>query len=93
MRLLSFSMSSSVVSSVVHSAPVAGEGRIRTGLLVGEEVIDLTHPQVGLPADMCELLGADFVPPKWLRAGDVVRIEIEPMGVLENPVVDEDRHR
>jgi 2-keto-4-pentenoate hydratase/2-oxohepta-3-ene-1,7-dioic acid hydratase in catechol pathway len=25
-------------------------------------------------------------PPRWLRAGDVVRIEIEGLGALENPV-------
>ena len=28
-------------------------------------------------------------PPQWLRAGDVVRIEIEAVGMLENPVVDD----
>jgi len=28
-------------------------------------------------------------PPKLLRAGDVVRIEIEEIGALENPVIDE----
>lgn len=28
-------------------------------------------------------------PPRWLRPGDIVRIEIEGIGVLENPVVAE----
>jgi 2-keto-4-pentenoate hydratase/2-oxohepta-3-ene-1,7-dioic acid hydratase in catechol pathway len=28
-------------------------------------------------------------PQRWLRAGDVVRIEIDGVGVLENPVIDE----
>jgi 2-keto-4-pentenoate hydratase/2-oxohepta-3-ene-1,7-dioic acid hydratase in catechol pathway len=28
-------------------------------------------------------------PPAWLRAGDTVRVEIEGIGALENPVVDE----
>jgi len=28
-------------------------------------------------------------PPRWLRPGDVVRIEIERLGVLENPVIAE----
>ena len=32
-------------------------------------------------------VGAGFQPPKWLSDGDVVRIEIEGIGVLENPVV------
>jgi len=27
-------------------------------------------------------------PPAWLRAGDTVRIEIEGIGALENPVID-----
>ena len=32
-------------------------------------------------------VGASFDPPRWLLHGDVVRIEIERVGVLENPVV------
>jgi 2-keto-4-pentenoate hydratase/2-oxohepta-3-ene-1,7-dioic acid hydratase in catechol pathway len=28
-------------------------------------------------------------PPKWLRAGDRVRVEVERIGALENPVIDE----
>jgi 2-keto-4-pentenoate hydratase/2-oxohepta-3-ene-1,7-dioic acid hydratase in catechol pathway len=34
-------------------------------------------------------VGAVMKPPKFLRAGDVVRIEIEGLGALENPVVSE----
>ncbi len=30
-----------------------------------------------------------FDPPKWLVPGDTVRIEIEKLGALENPVIDE----
>ncbi len=33
--------------------------------------------------------GASLTPPVFLRAGDVVKIEIERIGVLENPVVAE----
>lgn len=33
-------------------------------------------------------VGASFDPPKWLLAGDSVRIEIEGIGILENPVID-----
>lgn len=33
-------------------------GRVRTGVVAGEEVVDLTDPAVGLPGDMTELLGA-----------------------------------
>ena len=39
----------------------------------------------GTPAGV----GASFDPPKWLVAGDRVRIEVESVGVLENPVIDE----
>ena len=38
----------------------------------------------GTPAGV----GASFDPPRWLVAGDVVRIDIEGIGVLANPVVD-----
>jgi acylpyruvate hydrolase len=34
-------------------------------------------------------IGAARTPPRWLRTGDVVRIEIDGIGVLENPVVVE----
>lgn len=30
-----------------------------------------------------------FKPAKWLVAGDVVRVEIEKLGAIENPVIDE----
>ncbi|HLW45991.1 MAG TPA: fumarylacetoacetate hydrolase family protein [Acidimicrobiales bacterium] len=33
-------------------------------------------------------VGAGLRPPRWLKAGDEVRIEIERVGVLENRVVD-----
>ena len=36
----------------------------------------------GTPAGV----GIGFNPPKYLRPGDVVRIEIAGIGVLENPV-------
>jgi len=34
-------------------------------------------------------IGAARTPPRWLRPGDVVRVEIEKVGVLENPVIAE----
>lgn len=34
-------------------------------------------------------VGFTRTPPRWLRAGETVRIEIEKIGVLENPVVAE----
>jgi 2-keto-4-pentenoate hydratase/2-oxohepta-3-ene-1,7-dioic acid hydratase in catechol pathway len=32
-------------------------------------------------------VGIGFTPPKYLKAGDTVRVEIEGIGVLENPVI------
>ena len=34
-------------------------------------------------------VAAAFKPPKWLKAGDVVKIEIEGIGSIENRVIDE----
>jgi 2-keto-4-pentenoate hydratase/2-oxohepta-3-ene-1,7-dioic acid hydratase in catechol pathway len=39
----------------------------------------------GTPAGV----GIAFKPPKLLKAGDVVRIEIEGIGTLQNEVIDE----
>jgi 2-keto-4-pentenoate hydratase/2-oxohepta-3-ene-1,7-dioic acid hydratase in catechol pathway len=33
--------------------------------------------------------GARFDPPKWLKAGDTVEVEVEGVGILRNPVIDE----
>jgi 2-keto-4-pentenoate hydratase/2-oxohepta-3-ene-1,7-dioic acid hydratase in catechol pathway len=33
--------------------------------------------------------GARFDPPRWLKPGDVVEIEVPEIGVLRNTVVDE----
>jgi 2-keto-4-pentenoate hydratase/2-oxohepta-3-ene-1,7-dioic acid hydratase in catechol pathway len=35
-------------------------------------------------------VGARRKPPVWMRAGDVVEIEVDRIGVLRNPIVDED---
>ncbi len=39
----------------------------------------------GTPAGV----GAAMKPPQFMKSGDIVRVEIEGLGVLENPVVDE----
>ena len=33
--------------------------------------------------------GARFDPPRWLAPGDRVEVEVEGIGTLSNPVVDE----
>jgi 2-keto-4-pentenoate hydratase/2-oxohepta-3-ene-1,7-dioic acid hydratase in catechol pathway len=37
----------------------------------------------------CSGVGAFHTPPLWLKAGDVVRIEFDRIGAIENPVIDE----
>ena len=45
------------------------EEGLRTGLVVGDEIVDLTDPSVGLPADMAALLGlGDDAAPALRRA-------------------------
>jgi 2-keto-4-pentenoate hydratase/2-oxohepta-3-ene-1,7-dioic acid hydratase in catechol pathway len=34
-------------------------------------------------------VGGARKPPRWLRAGETVRVEIEGLGALENPVIAE----
>ena len=40
---------------------------------------------MGTPAGVAHA----HTPPKWLRAGDTVEVEIEGIGVLRNPIIDE----
>lgn len=57
---------------------IADMSRVMT-LEPGDVIATGTPPGVGFAR----------VPPRWLRPGDVVRIEVEKVGVLENPVVAE----
>ena len=50
-----------------------------TTLLPGTVILTGTPEGVGMAA----------TPPRWLRAGDVVEVEIDGIGTLRNPVVDE----
>jgi 2-keto-4-pentenoate hydratase/2-oxohepta-3-ene-1,7-dioic acid hydratase in catechol pathway len=50
-----------------------------TTLLPGTIILTGTPSGVGIAAQ----------PPRWLRPGDVVRVEIEKIGALENPVAKE----
>ncbi len=34
-------------------------------------------------------VGAKRNPPLWMKAGDVVEVEVDRIGVLRNPIVDE----
>lgn len=50
-----------------------------TTLLAGTVILTGTPSGVGMAAD----------PPRWLRSGDTVEVEIEAIGVLRNPVIEE----
>jgi 2-keto-4-pentenoate hydratase/2-oxohepta-3-ene-1,7-dioic acid hydratase in catechol pathway len=72
MRLVSFSPG----GAAARRAPALEVGEpavtdVRTGLLLADEVLDLTDPEVGLPADMAALLAGG--PPALARASDAVR--------------------
>src|ERR1051326_903761 len=61
---------------------------------VAETIADLTHGITLEPGDIIATgtpsgVGHARKPPLWMRAGDVCEIEIEGIGVLDNPVADE----
>lgn len=66
-----------VVADLIFDIPTIVETISRTMTLEPGDVI-----ATGTPAGV----GIGFTPPKFLKAGDVVRIEITGLGVLENPV-------
>ena len=37
----------------------------------------------------CSGVAAFYTPPRWLKAGDMVRIEFDGIGAIENLVIDE----
>jgi 2-keto-4-pentenoate hydratase/2-oxohepta-3-ene-1,7-dioic acid hydratase in catechol pathway len=41
---------------LVSFSPSAGADAVRPGLVVGDEIVDLSDPAIGLPADMADLL-------------------------------------
>jgi 2-keto-4-pentenoate hydratase/2-oxohepta-3-ene-1,7-dioic acid hydratase in catechol pathway len=51
----------------------------RLGVVLDDAVVDLSRTAPDLPGEACALLAA----------GDVVRVEIEGLGALENPIVSE----
>ena len=40
---------------------------------------------MGTPAGV----GQARTPPVWMKAGDVIEVEIEQIGLLRNPIIDE----
>lgn len=58
MRLASFRLRDSAADAHRDVSPGAGASPVRTGVVAGDEVVDLTDPQVGLPGRMIDLLEA-----------------------------------
>ncbi len=61
---------------------------------IAEQIAHLTAAFTLEPGDVIFTgtpagVGAGHTPPKWLKAGDVVRVEIEGIGALENTIVAE----
>jgi 2-keto-4-pentenoate hydratase/2-oxohepta-3-ene-1,7-dioic acid hydratase in catechol pathway len=61
---------------------------------VAQLIADMTRVMTLEPGDIIASgtpsgVGAARTPPRWLKEGDVVRVEIDRVGVLENPVVCE----
>jgi 2-keto-4-pentenoate hydratase/2-oxohepta-3-ene-1,7-dioic acid hydratase in catechol pathway len=47
------------------------------------------HPGDLIATGTCAGVGMGFTPPRWLVPGDLVRIEIDGLGVLENRFVED----
>ncbi len=63
---------------------------------VAQQIAHLTAAFTLAPGDVIFTgtpagVGAGFKPPKWLKAGDRVRVEIDGLGALENEIVTEDK--
>lgn len=84
----------------LHLRTVIGDEMLQSGY-TGDMIFPVAH----LIADMSQVMtlepgdviatgtppgvGAARTPPRWLQPGDMVRIEIDRVGVLENPVAAE----
>jgi 2-keto-4-pentenoate hydratase/2-oxohepta-3-ene-1,7-dioic acid hydratase in catechol pathway len=66
-----------IVASLIFNIPTLIETLSRTMTLAPSDII-----ATGTPAGV----GMGFKPPRFLQKGDVVKIRIDPIGTLENPV-------
>ena len=84
----------------IHLRTLIGDEVLQSGYTgdmifsVAHLIADMTHVMTLEPGDVIATgtpsgIGAARTPPRWLTPGDVVRIEIECVGVLANPVVAE----
>jgi len=84
----------------LHIRTVIGDEVVQSGYTgdmifsVAYLIYDMTRIMTLEPGDVIATgtpsgIGAARTPPRWLKPGDVVRVEIERAGTLENPVVAE----
>jgi 2-keto-4-pentenoate hydratase/2-oxohepta-3-ene-1,7-dioic acid hydratase in catechol pathway len=84
----------------LHLRTVIGDEVLQVGYTgdmifsVAHLIADMTRVMTLEPGDVIATgtppgIGAARTPPRWLKPGDVVRIEIDGVGVLENPVAAE----
>lgn len=81
MRLVTFAEQANPGEEVDTAEPWRSPEMWRTGVVAGDEVVDLTDPQVGLPADMTELLTGG--PAALERAGDAVATDARRVALGE----------
>jgi 2-keto-4-pentenoate hydratase/2-oxohepta-3-ene-1,7-dioic acid hydratase in catechol pathway len=84
----------------LHLRTVIGDEVLQSGYTgdmifsVAHLIYDMSRVMTLEPGDVIATgtpsgIGGARTPPRWLRPGDVVRIEIERVGVLANPVAAE----
>ncbi len=86
--------------TVIRSAGATDDEVLQSGYTgdmifsVAHLIADMTRVMTLEPGDVIATgtpsgIGAARTPPRWLRAGDVVRVEIDGIGTLANPVICE----
>ncbi|OQA46271.1 MAG: Ureidoglycolate lyase [Chloroflexi bacterium ADurb.Bin325] len=86
--------------TVIRAAGAADDEVLQIGYTgdmifsVAHLIADMTRVMTLEPGDVIATgtpsgVGAARTPPRWLRAGDVVRVEIDGLGTLANPVIRE----
>jgi 2-keto-4-pentenoate hydratase/2-oxohepta-3-ene-1,7-dioic acid hydratase in catechol pathway len=61
---------------------------------IAETLVDITQGMTLEPGDLVVTgtpSGVGFArkPPVWMKAGDTIEVEIEKVGLLSNPIIDE----
>jgi acylpyruvate hydrolase len=85
---------------IIHLRTVIGDEVLQSGYTgdmifsVAHLIADMTAVMTLEPGDVIATgtpagIGAARTPPRWLKPGEVIRVEIECVGVLENPIVAE----